>query len=465
MNRKIGLLVVFGLTAILVGSAPAIIFVEETINVGNRPLAMLYDSLDQKVFVANYASSSVSVINPATNVVTATIQVDSYPTVMCWSPTSTKLYVVCTPLSGGASVTVVDAYSNAVINTIPVGVGAMDIVWSSVSNKAYCLNNPGPTGSVSVIDCASDQVVATISFTRDYSSARINYNPVNNQVYASNNKVGFAGHLTAIDCAADQIVATVTCQNNTVEVEVNPVSNKVYAANTVSNSVTAVNCATNQRIGHIVTRRAPTPLLWAQPNLLFVGEYWDSTLAYLHGDSLRIPTENRVKIGGYPTTLLLVPDCHQVFSALDLQGQVVVLDSRYGFVQVYGVLERLSVGSGPKAMAYYPPQSRVFVANSFDSTVTVIRTEVGIEEPGKRVPRSGPALVRAMPSPASAGRSVSFAATGFTPTRLDVRDVDGRLVHSAAGNAARAWQATATGVYFCTLSDGAASAACKLAVR
>jgi YVTN family beta-propeller protein len=461
MNRNVGLVVVLGLTAILVGTAPAIIFVEETINVGTRPLAMLYDSVDQKVFVANYGSSTVSVINPATDVVTATIPVDSYPTAMCWSPTSTKLYVLHTPLGGNGTVTVLDAYTNAYITSISVGVNPKDIVWNSTRNKAYCLNGD-LTGSVTAIDCATDQVVATIRFTSAYSGSGIAYNPVNDCIYASNNKVNYAGHLTAIDCATDQIVATITCQNNTITVEVNPVSNRVYAANTGSNSVTAVNCATNQRVGHISTHESPTPLLWTPPNLLFVGEYWDSTVAYLHGDSLRIPTENRIKVAGPPKTLLFVPDCHQLFSALDLASRVVALDSRDGF---FKILELLSVNSGPQAMVYYPPQARVFVANAWDTTVTVIRTEVGIEEPGRSIRPSGPALVRAVPSLAASGRSVSFAASGFSPTRLAVRDVDGRLVHSADGSAARIWQATAAGVYFCTLSDGASSAICKLAVR
>ncbi len=461
MNRRIGLLALLGVGALLVSSASAIIFVEETINVGDRPRSILYDSIDQKVFVGNYGSASVSVINPQTDSVTATVPVDSYPTAMCWSPTSTKLYVVCTPFSGHGTVTVIDAYSNAVMTSITVGVNPIAIVWNSTRNKAYCLN-ADQTGSISVIDCATDQVIATINFSSTYTGSGITYNPVNDRIYASNNKPSANGRVTAIDCANDQSVGSVTCGNSTAAVEVNPVSNKVYAANFGGHSVTVINAATNHSIGTIQTNRGPDALLWLPPNKLFVAEYWDSTIAYLGGDTLSIPSQNHIKVPGTPKSLLLAPDCQQVFGALDLAHKVVALNSKDG---QEGILEVLDVGDGTGPMAYYQPLNRVYVCSAWDSTVTVIRTEVGIEESGKPARPSGPALVRALPSPAPARHMISFSATGFTPTRLDVRDADGRLVHSAAGGAARAWQAPATGVYFCTLSDGVRSAACKLAVR
>ena len=462
MYRKFGILVLLGVAATLVSSASAIIFVEETINVGAAPQALLYDSIDQKVFVANHGSASVSVINPATNTVTATIPVDPNPVAMCWSPTSTKLYVVSSPTSGNGTVTVIDAYSNTVLGTIDVQKDPAAIVWCSARDKAYCMNPS--SANVTVIDCQSDEVVGSVSLAGQTPND-IAYNPANDQIYVSSAAFQQNGKVRAIDCSTDTVRGSVTCAFSTGSVEVNPVSNKVYAANTGSNSVTVIDGATNRRVGTIPTGREPTPLLWVPPNTLFVGEYWDSTAAYLGGDELSIPTANHIKLAGPPKTLMLVPDCHQVFSGLDIASRVTAVDSRYPFVQVYGVLEVLSAGSGPQAMVYFPAQNRVFVANAWDTTVTVIRTEVGIEESSTPVRPSGPALVRALPSPALARHMVTFSATGFAPTRLDIRDADGRLVHSAAGRAARAWQVPATGVYFCTLSDGVSSAACKLTVR
>ncbi len=462
MYRKYSLLALLGVAATLVSSASAIIFVEETINVGNAPWAMVYDSIDQKVFVANHGSSSVSVINPATDVVTATIPVEEYPSAICWSPTSTKVYVVCTPLSGNGTVTVIDAYTNAALTSISVGQSPAAIVWCSARNKAYCMNRTSAT--IAVIDCQSDQVVANITLPNQTPND-IAYNATNDHIYVSSSAYQQNGRVRAIDCATDQIVATITCAYGTADVEVNPVSNKVYAANTGGTTVTVINGATNQRIGNITTRPTPTPLLWVPPNKLFVGEYWDSTVAYLGGDDLSIPTANHIPVAGTPKTLLLSPDCQQVFSGLDLASRVVALNSRDGQERV---LELLDVNSGPQAMVYYQPQNRVFVGNAWDSTVTVIRTEVGIEESGKPIPPSGPALVRALPSPAPARHMVSFSATGFAPTRLDIRDATGRLLTTssfAISTSSFSSYFSSPGVYFCTLSDGIRSAACKLAVR
>ncbi|MBM3313166.1 YncE family protein [candidate division WOR-3 bacterium] len=462
MKRRFVLSLLLAATALWLNAAYGLIFVEETINVGMAPKAILYDSVHEKVFTANFGSATVSVINPATNTVTATISVEENPMDMCFSPTSNKLYVLCSPITGNGKIVVIDPSTNTTINTITVGMSPMALVWSSGSNKAYTLNNPGETGNMTAIDVATDQVLTTIGLTPRYSSAGIGYNPRSNRVYATSNRVQYPGQLTVVDCETDQVMSTITCGNNTMTVGVNLASNRVYAANTVSKSLTVVNGESNQRIGQIQTRQEPTPLLWVEPNKLFVGEYWDSTVAYLGGDELSIPTGNRIKVGGECRNMILAPDCQQVFCALVLRGRVAALDARDGHERL---LDVLPVGNGPQDMVYYQPQQRVFVANSWDSTVTVIRTEIAVVETRSPLAPSGPALVRALPSPAWSGRLVRFAVNGLEPTRLTVRDADGRLVHSATGKAVQAWQTPGPGVYFCTLGDGARSAVCKLAVR
>jgi len=146
---------------------------------------------------------------------------------------------------------------------------------------------------------------------------------------------------------------------------------------------------------------------------------------------LSIASQNHIAVPGTPTNMVLAPDCQQVFCALDLASKVVALNSKDGQEKV---LEVLNVGSGPQAMAYYQPQNRVFVCNAWDSTVTVIRTEVGVEEPGKPVRPSGPALVRALPSPAPARHTVSFSATALhRPGSMSGTPTAGWFTRQSAG--------------------------------
>src|SRR5262249_2472268 len=66
----------------------------------------------------NFASNTVSVIDTATNKVTATIAVDNGPVGVAVHPAGTRVYVVN---SGSDTVSVIDTATNTVTATIPVG--------------------------------------------------------------------------------------------------------------------------------------------------------------------------------------------------------------------------------------------------------------------------------------------------------------------------------------------------------
>jgi YVTN family beta-propeller protein len=443
------------LFAVLAGLSSAQ-YVETTVVVGIAPQALVYDSIDRKVFVANNGSSTVSVINANTNTVVASIPVNELPTAICWSPTSNKVFVSHAPLTGNGTVSIINAATNDVVATVDVGPIPAAMTWCSALDKVYCMNQTSAT--ITVIDCQGNQVVADVGLPNQTPND-IAYNPANNQVYVSSAAYQQTGRVRAIDCEADTIRATIVCGNNTWDVEVNPASNRVYAANTVSKTVSVINGQTNQRIGNVSTWQEPTPVLWIPSNKVFVGEYWDKTVAFMHGDSLRI--QGRFPVPGNPKTMLYVPRSQHVFCTNYLSGKVSAIDARDGHEHV---LVDVNVGDGPLSMALFPEEDRVYVGNSWDSTVTVIKDVVGIEEPANAVRPQGPRVVRAWPNPAASGREVTFRATGFRPTGLNVWDSDGRLVHSTTGGSS-AWVAPRAGIYFCRVSDGVNSTACKLAVR
>ena len=62
-------------------------------NVGSGPYGVAVSPDGTKVYVANDNSNTVSVIDTATNTVTATVPVGSYPSGVAVSPDGTKVYV------------------------------------------------------------------------------------------------------------------------------------------------------------------------------------------------------------------------------------------------------------------------------------------------------------------------------------------------------------------------------------
>ncbi|MBM3312963.1 hypothetical protein FJY70_00035 [candidate division WOR-3 bacterium] len=451
-----------------------------TKTVGRGPTAVLYDSINHKVFVSNHGSGTVSVIDPNSNVVIATIRVGEKPNAMCWSPTSNKVFVACAPIECNGWVYVIDAAANRVVGSMMVGMNPAALAWCKSRNKVYCVNQ-WPGGPISVIGGADwDDAPPRLNLTptasvgpshADFSTDvpvipipgqtpnAIVYNPTSDRIYVSSAAQGpSAGTVWVINPLNDNIVGSVACGASSWELAVNPVGNRVYCSNRGSNTVSVINCANNQRLANLATPGEPHPVCWIPTNKLFVGEYWNRTVSFLHGESLRV--RNRFPIPGCAGTMVYLPGTEKLFVANYLSGKVSACDARDGHE---GVIVDLAVGSGPLGMAVNPDLKRVYVANSWDSTVTVISDEMAAPLPEPAANRSY--RVSPRPNPGRVNSEVRFGFEGIEPSRLEVRDAAGRLVHVAFGEADLVWRPGRAGVYFCSLSDGNRVAVGRVTVR
>src|ERR1700730_5117395 len=95
-------------------------------------------SLAQNAYITNAGSNNVSVIDTATNTVTATITVGSVPVGVAISPDGTRVYVTNSqPASATGTASVIDTASNTAIATIPVGLGPNGIAVTPDGNRVY----------------------------------------------------------------------------------------------------------------------------------------------------------------------------------------------------------------------------------------------------------------------------------------------------------------------------------------
>jgi YVTN family beta-propeller protein len=108
-------------------------------------------------YVANAGSDSVSVINTASNTVTATVPVGSYPLGVAVNPAGTFVYVANYYSN---SVSVINTASNTVTATVPVGTAPVGVAVNPAGTFVYVANIS--SNSVSVIDTASNTVTATV---------------------------------------------------------------------------------------------------------------------------------------------------------------------------------------------------------------------------------------------------------------------------------------------------------------
>src|ERR1017187_4935941 len=133
---------------------------------GNRKMSVLFmlvlmlasiTGICQTAYIPNEGEGTVSVINVATNTVTATITVGNYPYGVSVSPDGTRVYVT-NAMDG--TVSVINTATNGVLATIPVGYWPDYLAVSPDGSTVYASNLS--SNDVSVIRTSDNTVTATI---------------------------------------------------------------------------------------------------------------------------------------------------------------------------------------------------------------------------------------------------------------------------------------------------------------
>ncbi len=93
--------------------------------------------MEQTVYVTNQNSNNVSVIDTATNTVTATVDVGRQPWGVAVSPDGKKVYVAN---YGSSTVSIIDAATNTVSATVPVGLNPVGVAVTPDGTKVYVTN-------------------------------------------------------------------------------------------------------------------------------------------------------------------------------------------------------------------------------------------------------------------------------------------------------------------------------------
>ena len=195
--------------------------------------------------VTNFESGTVSVISTATNTVTATVSVGSYPVGVAVTPNSEYAYVVN---SVSNSVSVINTATNTVTTTVPVGSTPEGV--AVTPNGAYVyVTNQG--GGVSVISTATNTVTATVTVGSNPWGVAVTPNGA--YAYVTNFE---SGTVSVISTTTNTVTATVTVGNEPEGVAVTP--NGEYAYVTDEYGVSVINTATNEVTGTIPVGYVPS---------------------------------------------------------------------------------------------------------------------------------------------------------------------------------------------------------------
>lgn len=228
------------------GGALAVVDTATNTLVTTVPLAgpkssVAVNSIGTLVYVGPNVAGGVTIVDATTNTVAGTLLFPAGSVQgVALNPAGTRLYALVFP--GGASpnqVVVVDTATNATLATVTVGQsGAPSLAVNPTGTKVYVPNQIA--GTVSVIDAASNTVVATIPASRARTVA---FNPAGTRAYVAGASPGNV--VTVIDTSTDTVVTTIPIASGPDSVAVNPAGTRLYVTRQLASQLAVVDTATN----------------------------------------------------------------------------------------------------------------------------------------------------------------------------------------------------------------------------
>src|SRR3989337_1799821 len=248
-----------------------------------------------KVYVTNFKSTTVTVIDGTTNKPLSVIEVGKTPYGIGINTDTKMLYVA---LEYNDTLAIINTTTGEIIKNIDL-VDPYDIAVNSKTNKVYVTSDK--TNLVSLVDGSTNEIISTFDVQKPCGIA---VNEATNMVYVtseSTNKV----HV--IDGSKNNLVTTIDVGKSPRGVVVNPNTNMVYVTNQLSGTVDVIDGYKNEIIDTISVGNTPRRIVVnPDTNIIYVSNQISNSLSVIDGETNEvidsIPVEQPFELMINPTT-------------------------------------------------------------------------------------------------------------------------------------------------------------------
>lgn len=332
------------------------------INVGEGPINIIHNPLDNKIYTANFDGNSVTVISGENDSVEATITVGIRPYGLLYEPYANFIYV--TDLWSD-SLFIIDGNSNNIVGTLPSGGDLpLKLTCNPFQNQIIVGNLFG--GNVRIFDIMNNNILATIQVGGPVRWLK--YNPTNGLLYAGITTFSETNIIMVIDPETNTIVAKMPTSNSR-EISgmcVNPNDNKLYVA---SDSIEIFDLTTHTKITEIHTGINPRGIVYNScNNCIYVSHILDEKITAIDGTSNGIVTDIKLPSGG--NNLCVNTINNKVYVSLFSIDTVAVIDGLTN-----SIIGCIRAGDQPGRMVFNSQRDKVYVANYLSDNVTIIDGE------------------------------------------------------------------------------------------
>jgi len=289
-----------------------------TITGGKLPEALAITPNGAYLYVGNYGSSTLSVINTSLNTVSAKIALPSGPTAIAITPDGKKAFVL-----SAKGIAVIRISTNTVLKTISPGPSFGTALAVTPDGAQLYVSNF--YGTVSIINTATDKIEKKLTVGANANGVAIS--PDGKSAYVDANGSGGPFYLTKIDVASKTITAPQlgvrAIKHGITDVLVSPDSQTVYVPEG-ENDVLALNAVTGQVEFDVVLSTQPQFFLGGAQispsgKFLYVTELSANSVATID-TQLGTTVGTPLAVGSGPTGVVISPSGSDLYVANTTPG-------------------------------------------------------------------------------------------------------------------------------------------------
>jgi YVTN family beta-propeller protein len=377
---------------------------------GSNPVALCYDSHDNRIYCACDSTDCVVVIDGVTDSVIGVVPSPGSPQDICYNPVDNKVY--CSNRLSH-SLTIIDARADTVLRTVPIYDYSGVLCYNPANDRVYIAYKQGPySQGVEEYDGRTNGEVARV--TSLYFPGWLCCNATRNKVYAASG-LSWDPYLAVIDGQNNQVVLVGIGQYISA-LGYNASEDKVYCGCRSDSSLSVLDGETNGLIGTATVRNYPSAIcVNSRENRVYTANNVANNVSVLDGATDSVIAT--VPVGSSPDLLCYSLTNSKVYCANSLGASVTVIDG-----VTSSVVATIGVGTKPRALAWNPVQNRVYVANWADATISVIRDSIpsGVEDIANgelRTPNAGATVLSGV-----AGLRVDAASVVYDAQGRQVRE-------------------------------------------
>ena len=191
-----------------------------TVPVGEDPSGVAVDAETKLVYVANWTSGTVSIIDEKTATVIKTISVGLHPSNVAVNPATNRIYVT----SDENYLIVLDGETNTVCAKIPMASPAQSVDVNTDTNRIYELSG-GDGENLRIFDGCTHTQLATNSMGAGPEAVAVN--PVTNRIY-----VIVWNQVSVVDGKTNAVTDVIHLKSVPICLAVAPYSNRIYLTTT-----------------------------------------------------------------------------------------------------------------------------------------------------------------------------------------------------------------------------------------